>query len=70
MAASRFEDLAVWQKGHELALVVYGVTADFPRSEDLSSDLSPDYRRLICDTTRLGQGDRIIRRLQAGPTIA
>ena len=32
-AASRFEDLVVWQKAHGLALSVYRLTADFPKSE-------------------------------------
>lgn len=31
--ASRFEDLVVWQKAHDLALSVYRMTADFPKSE-------------------------------------
>lgn len=31
--ASRFEDLAVWQKAHSLTLSVYQLTADFPKSE-------------------------------------
>ena len=29
----RFEDLSVWQKAHELALMVYRMTARFPRVE-------------------------------------
>ena len=28
-----FRDLKVWQKGHQLALAVYGATVDFPREE-------------------------------------
>ena len=31
--AQSFEDLIVWQKNHELTLLVYRVTADFPKSE-------------------------------------
>ncbi|HTW92065.1 MAG TPA: four helix bundle protein [bacterium] len=29
----RFEDLSVWQRAHELTLVVYRMTARFPREE-------------------------------------
>ncbi len=29
----RFEDLSVWQKAHELTLMVYRMTARFPREE-------------------------------------
>jgi len=29
----RFEDLSVWQKAHELTLMVYRVSARFPREE-------------------------------------
>jgi len=28
-----FKDLIVWQKSFDLALKVYGITADFPKSE-------------------------------------
>lgn len=28
-----FKDLVVWQKGHELVLLIYRVTKDFPKSE-------------------------------------
>jgi four helix bundle protein len=31
--AQSFEDLIVWQKSHQLALLVYRLTADFPKSE-------------------------------------
>jgi four helix bundle protein len=31
--AKSFEDLIVWQKSHQLTLLVYRVTADFPKSE-------------------------------------
>jgi four helix bundle protein len=32
-AATSFEDLLVWQKSHQLALLIYRVTADFPKHE-------------------------------------
>jgi len=32
-AAKSFEDLIVWQKAHQLTLVVYGMTKGFPREE-------------------------------------
>jgi four helix bundle protein len=28
-----FKDLIVWQKGHELVLLIYRITKDFPKSE-------------------------------------
>jgi four helix bundle protein len=31
--AKSFEDLIVWQKSHQLTLLVYRVTAELPRSE-------------------------------------
>ncbi len=31
--AKRFEDLKVWQKAHELCLLVYRITKDFPPEE-------------------------------------
>jgi four helix bundle protein len=31
--AQRFEDLIVWQKGHQLVLRVYRLTNDFPKTE-------------------------------------
>jgi four helix bundle protein len=31
--AQRFEDLIVWQKGHQLVLSVYRLTNDFPKTE-------------------------------------
>ena len=31
--AQSFEDLIVWQKSHQLTLLVYRVTANFPKSE-------------------------------------
>jgi four helix bundle protein len=33
MAARSFEDLEVWQKAHQLVLLVYKMTAGFPREE-------------------------------------
>lgn len=30
---SRFENLKVWQKAHQLALFTYEITADFPKEE-------------------------------------
>jgi four helix bundle protein len=33
VAAVRFEELAVWQKSHQLVLRVYRTTAKFPREE-------------------------------------
>ena len=32
-AALRFEDLVVCQKSHQLALLIYRITADFPKHE-------------------------------------
>jgi len=31
--AQKFEDLCVWQKAHGLALEIYKLTADFPKTE-------------------------------------
>ena len=31
--AARFEDMVVWQKSHELVLLVYKATASFPKFE-------------------------------------
>jgi four helix bundle protein len=31
--ASSFHDLVVWQEAHKLVLMIYKVTADFPKSE-------------------------------------
>ena len=33
MKIKSFTELTVWQKGHQLALLVYQLTADFPKSE-------------------------------------
>jgi four helix bundle protein len=33
LRASRFEDLDVWRKAHQLALRIYAVTRDFPNEE-------------------------------------
>jgi four helix bundle protein len=32
-AATRFEDLVVWQKSHQLTLLIYRLTAAFPKHE-------------------------------------
>jgi four helix bundle protein len=42
-AASRFEDLIVWQKAHRFVLDVYRLTRTFPRSEVYG--LSSQFRR-------------------------
>jgi four helix bundle protein len=39
----RFEDLSVWQKAHELVLMVYRMSARFPREEQFG--LVPQMRR-------------------------
>jgi four helix bundle protein len=31
--AQRFQDLIVWQKSHQLVLIVYRLTAEFPKYE-------------------------------------
>jgi four helix bundle protein len=33
LPARSFEDLVIWQKGHEIALRLYRVTTTFPRNE-------------------------------------
>jgi four helix bundle protein len=33
MKISSFQDLAVWQEAHKLALMVYRVTNEFPNEE-------------------------------------
>ena len=33
MTATKFQDLIVWQEAHKLVLMIYKVTADFPKAE-------------------------------------
>jgi four helix bundle protein len=41
--ARTFEDLVIWQKAHEFVLLVYGLTANFPKTEVYS--LTSQFRR-------------------------
>ena len=49
MAARSFEQLAVWQQGHELVLSIYNVTKKFPREEIFS--LTDQLRRAASSVT-------------------
>lgn len=33
MSITTFRDIIVWQKSHQLAILIYKLTADFPKSE-------------------------------------
>ena len=43
MAATRFEDLVVWQRAHQFVLAVYRLSRTFPRVETYG--LSSQFRR-------------------------
>jgi four helix bundle protein len=45
MSYQHFSEMPVWQKAHELALLVYRVTAGFPREEQYS--LTSQVRRAV-----------------------
>lgn len=45
----RFVDLETWQRGHELVLLVYKLTRDFPKEETYS--LTDQVRRAVVSVT-------------------
>jgi len=49
MPARSFEQLVVWQRGHELVLSIYNVTKKFPREEIFS--LTDQLRRAASSVT-------------------
>ena len=49
MPARSFEQLVVWQRGHELALSIYNVTKKFPKEEIFS--LTDQLRRAASSVT-------------------
>jgi four helix bundle protein len=50
-----FKKLAVWQKGHELSLATYKLTASFPKSEQFG--LTIQVRRCVsCITANIAEG--------------
>lgn len=44
-----FKDLYAWQEGHKLVLIIYKITADFPKSESYS--LIDQMRRSVVSVT-------------------
>ena len=59
MAARSFEQLAVWQQGHELELSIYRITKRFPIEERFS--LSDQLRRAASSiTANIAEGFRRI----------
>lgn len=44
-----FKDLHAWQEGHKLVLIIYEITADFPKSESYS--LIDQMRRCVVSVT-------------------
>ena len=57
----RFTDLAVWQRGHALALTVYGATRVFPREElfGLTSQLR---RAAVSVPSNIAEGSKRLHR--------
>ena len=52
---SKFTDLLVWQKGHQLVLDIYSATASFPKQETYS--LVDQMRRCVVSiTSKLAEG--------------
>ncbi len=49
MPIKSFEDLQVWQEGHRLVLVIYEISADFPKNE--SFGLTSQIRRAAVSVT-------------------
>ncbi|HLB66308.1 MAG TPA: four helix bundle protein [Candidatus Saccharimonadales bacterium] len=49
MKIKTFRDLVVWQRGHELVLLTYKLTKDFPKDEQYS--LTPQVRRAAISVT-------------------
>jgi four helix bundle protein len=50
-----FTDLIVWQKGHELVLMVYKITKEFPKDE-LFALISQIRRAVVSITSNIAEG--------------
>lgn len=63
--SSSFEDLLVWQKGHQFVLMVYSVTKNFPKEEMFG--LTSQFRRAAISVTaniaegykKIGHNDKL-----------
>lgn len=51
----KFEDLRVWQKGHELVLLVYEISKQFPR-EEMFGLTSQIRRAVVSITSNIAEG--------------
>jgi len=65
-ASKKFKDLIVWQKTHQIVLMVYEITGNFPKSETFG--LTPQFSRAAISTPTIiaeglrkrGKNDKVI----------